>query len=299
MADQLQRMAEAERLDRYSGPVLFSSDAAAQFISQLFAVQLSPPRKPLLANEWMSRSLPEAKLAGKLNRRVFPEFVTITDDPTRETWAGRQLAGRLTVDDEGVASRPITLVSSGRLTGLPMGRQPTKEIKQSNGHVWASPMLWPMPAVTSLFVETSDPKSGLRDELRRLAGDFGLEYGLLVTQLDDPRFSGSYRSTYLPPGTDAQLLTPPVLVYKVYVEDGRMEPVRGLVFDEVSLRTMRDVGMMGDDPHLTNLRLSSLSSMIMVPASIVTPSILVEEMDLKEDSARETLPLSGNPMFGE
>lgn len=78
-----------------------------------------------------------------------------------------------------------------------------------------------------------------------------------------------------------------------------MDPVRGLVFDEVSMRTMRDVGLMGDDPRLTNLRLASLSSMIMIPASIVTPSILVEEMDLKEDSARETLPLSSNPMFGE
>jgi TldD protein len=299
MAVELQRMAEAERLDSYSGPVLFSLDAAAQFVTQLFAVQLSPPRKPMLANEWMSRSLPEAKLAGKLNRRVFPEFVTITDNPTRETWEGRQLAGQMLVDDEGVASRPVTLVKDGRLTGLPMGRQPTKEIKKSNGHVWASPMLWPMPTATNLFVETSEPASALWDKLRQLASDFGLEYGLLVTRLDDPRFSGSYRSTYMPPGADEQLLTAPVLVYKVYVEGGRMDPVRGLVFDEVSVRTMRDVGLMGDDPRLTNLRLASLSSMIMIPASIVTPSILVEEMDLKEDSARETLPLSSNPMFGE
>ncbi len=308
MAVELRRMAEAERLDSYSGPVLFSLDAAAQFIAQLFAVQLSPPRKPLLANEWMARSLPEAKLAGKVNRRVFPEFVTITDDPTRETWLNefppgrreiRRLAGHLAVDDEGVAAQPVTLVEKGRLTGLPMGRQPTREIKQSNGHVWASPMLWPMPTVTNLIVETSEPATAMWDELRQLASDFGLEYGLLVTRLDDPRFSGAYRSTYMPPGTAEQLLAPPVLAYKVYVEGGRMEPVRGLVFDEVSVRTMRDVGMLGDDPRLTNLRLATLSSMIMIPASIVTPSILVEEMDLKEDSSRDTLPLSSNPMFGE
>lgn len=299
MASYLQKMAEAERLDSYSGPVLFSGDAAAQFVAQLFAVQLSPPRKPLLANQWMSRSLPEPKLAGKLNRRVFPEFVTITDDPTRESWEGRHLAGHLEVDDQGVASRPVTLVKDGRLTSLPMGRQPIKEIAESNGHVWASPMLWPMPTVTNLFVETSEPATALWDKLRQLASDFGLEYGLLVTRLDERRYSIPYRRSYTGGDDSDQLLSAPVWAYKVYVEGGRMELVRGLVFDDVSVRTMRDVGMMGDDPKLTNMRLASMSSAIIIPVSIVTPSILVEEIDLKENPARETVLLSSNPMFGE
>ncbi len=299
MASYLQKMAAAERLDRYSGPVLFSGDAAAQFVAQLFAVQLSPPRKPLLANEWMSRSFPDPKLAGKMNRRVFPEFVTITDDPTRETWEGRHLAGHLEVDDQGVASRPVTLVKDGRLTNLPMGRQPIKEIAESNGHVWASPMLWPMPTVTNLFVETSEPANAMWDKLRQLASDFGLEYGLLVTRLDEPRFSIPYRRSSTGGDDSDQLLSAPVWAYKVYVDGGKMELVRGLVFDDVSVRTMRDVGMMGDDPKLTNMRLASMSSAIIIPVSIVTPSILVEEMDLKEDTSRETLLLSGNPMFGE
>ncbi len=297
MAGELEAMAASELIDDYSGPVLFGGDAAAQFVAQLFALQLSPPRKPLLANQWMSRSFPDPKLAGKMNRRVFPEFVNITDDPTRETWEDRHLAGRMEVDDEGVAGQKVTLVREGRLVGLPMGRQPTKEIKESNGHVRASRMLWPLPAVTSLFVETSAPVANLRDELRRLAGDFGLEYGLLITRLDETRYSRSFRRSFSGPDASDQLLSAPVAVYKVYVEDGRLEPVRGLVFDEVTVRAMRDVGMMGDDPRLYNLRLSTPASSI--AASIITPSILVEEIDLKEDSAREPLPLSGNPMFGE
>jgi predicted Zn-dependent protease len=99
--------------------------------------------------------------------------------------------------------------------------------------------------------------------------------------------------------TSGRLLSAPVGVYKVYVEDGRLEPVRGLVFDEVTVRAMRDVGMLGDDPQLTNLRLGSRSSSVIIPASIVTPSILVEEIDLKEETTRETVLLSSNPMFGE
>ncbi len=33
----------------------------------------------------MQDYMPGAKLAGKLNRRVLPEFVTVTDEPTRES----------------------------------------------------------------------------------------------------------------------------------------------------------------------------------------------------------------------
>jgi len=156
-----------------------------------------------------------------------------------------------------------------------------------------------MPTVTNLFVETSSPVSGLVDELRRLADDFGLDYGLMVTRLEEQRYSMPFQSSFTGFDPSVQLLSAPLAVYKVYVEDGRMEPVRGLVFDEVTVRSMRDVGMLGDDPRLTNLRLGSLSSAVMISGSIITPSILVEEMDLKEDSARETVLLSGNPMFGE
>lgn len=299
MARELEAMAGAEIIDGYSGPVLFSGEASAQFIDQLFASQLSPPRPPLLANEWMSRSLPKAKLAGKLKRRVFPEFVTVTDDPAARTWEGHPLAGHLPVDDEGVAGRPVVLVENGRLTGLPLGRRPTKEFSESNGHVWASPAFWPMPRVTSLFVETSNPVSDLTGELRRLAGEFGLEYGLLVTRLDEPRYAMTYRRSFNVGDTSDQLLSAPVVAYRVYVDDGRMEPVRGLVFDEVTVRALRDVGLLGDDTVLHNRRLGSGSRAVIIPGAIVTPSILVEEIDLREETTRETVLLSTNPMFGE
>ena len=42
------------------------------------------------------------------------------------------------------------------------------------------------------------------------------------------------------------LLTGPVITYKVYAGDGRMEPVRGLAFDEVSIRTPRATRRMAD-----------------------------------------------------
>lgn len=299
MAAELEAMAGAEVGEGYSGPVLFSGEASAQFVDQLFASQLSPPRPPLLANEWMRRSFPRARLAGKIKRRVFPEFVTVTDDPAARTWEGHALAGHLPVDDEGVAGRPVVLVRNGRLVGLPLGRRPTRDFSESNGHVWASPAFWPMPRVTSLFVETADPAHDLTVELRRLAGEFGLEYGLLVTRLEEPRYSMAYRRSFSPGDTSEQLLSAPVGVYRVYVDDGRMEPLRGLVFDEVTVRALRDVGMLGDDPVLYNRRLGTSARSVIIPGAIVTPSILVEEIDLREETTRETVLLSTNPMFGE
>ena len=39
------------------------------------------PLTPRLDEEWMQDYMPGARLAGKLNRRVMPEFVTVTDEP--------------------------------------------------------------------------------------------------------------------------------------------------------------------------------------------------------------------------
>jgi predicted Zn-dependent protease len=51
MAEELEALLAAETLDEYAGPVLFTDYAAAQFIAQLFAGQLSPVKSPLLAEE--------------------------------------------------------------------------------------------------------------------------------------------------------------------------------------------------------------------------------------------------------
>jgi predicted Zn-dependent protease len=139
IADELEALLAAETLDEYAGPVLFADYAAAQFVAQLFAAQLTPVKSPLLAEEWMQQYMPDAKLAGKLNRRVLPEFITVTDEPTRESWEGIKLAGYKLVDDEGVPTEDVTLVEEGRLVGLPTGRGPTKKLTESNGHAITFP----------------------------------------------------------------------------------------------------------------------------------------------------------------
>lgn len=298
MASELEAMAAAPTLDEYAGPVLFEGDAAAQFISQLFAAQLSPTKTPLTADEWLKRDLPDPKLVGRVNRRVFPEFVTVRDDPLAHEWNGVHLAGHREIDDEGVPSEEIVLVENGRLVGLPMARQPTKKIPGSNGHAFTFENQWTIPVVTNVFVEAERTKGDLAKELRELCRDFDVEYGLLIKRLDEPAVSNRYRWTEVSEETQ-ELLTAPVVMYRVYAEDGRVEPVRGLVFDDVSIRSLRDVSALGEDTSARNVLQPLGVRGVFYPAAIVTPSILVEEMEFKAGAVHEPMPLTANPMFEE
>ena len=299
MAEDLRDEAAAPVLDEYSGPVLFSDYASAQLISQLFAGQLTLSRDILTPEDWMSQYLPKGKLADRVNRRVFPDFVTVTDDPTMTTDAkGHRLLGTQTVDDEGVQSRAITLVKDGRLITLPSTRQPTKKVPKSNGHAHTYMNQWTLPAVTNLTVKSSKPLASAQmiEKLRQLARDSGNEYGLLITLLEDTRISDEY-SWMEPSQSKPKLLASPIIVFKVYAKDGRMEPVRGLDFDDVTIRSLRDVAAMGKDEQLYSIEQATIMPRIYYPVSILTPAILIEEMELKSNPVQEPKPLSANPLF--
>jgi predicted Zn-dependent protease len=274
--------------------VLFTDYAAAQFIAQLFAGQLTPVKSPLLAEEWMQDYMPPAKLAGKLNRRVMPEFVTVTDEPTRESWEGTKLAGYKLVDDEGVPTEDVTLVEEGRLVGLPTSRGPTKKLTESNGHAITFSNQWTVPAASNLFVQSKRSKKDLVKELRKLAKDFDSEFGLLITLLDVPEISRRYQRTESFDEPGSALLTGPVVAYKVYADDGRMEPVRGITFDEVSIRTLRDIYALGKEPALTNMG-QAVGPGMYYRMAVVTPDILVEEMEFKASSGSEPRMVGGRP----
>ena len=295
MAGDLEAMIAAETIDEYAGPVLFTDHAAAQLVAQLFAGQLSPTKSPLVAEEWMKQYMPDPRLAGRLNRRVLPEFVTVTDEPTLKNWQGERLAGHMVVDDEGVPSEDLTLVEEGRLVMLPMGRGPTKKLTASNGHAVSFRNQWTVPVATNIFVRTSEPKKDLVKELRNLSSDFGNEYGLLITRLDEPEISRRYQWTESSDELGSALLSAPVAAYKVYEADGRIEPVRGIAFDDVGIRALRDIFAMDDEPKLTNLVAPVGISGMHYRLAVVTPDVLVEEMEFKSSSASEPVMVGARP----
>jgi hypothetical protein len=82
-------------------------------------------------------------------------------------------------------------------------------------------------------------------------------------------------------------LTPPLEVYKVWVEDGREELIRGAEFEAVTVKTLKDITETSDDYYVHNFLLGHDNEL---PATIIAPSILIEEMELKETEAEAIKP---------
>jgi hypothetical protein len=77
----------------------------------------------------------------------------------------------------------------------------------------------------------------------------------------------------------------PRLLYKIWVKDGHEELVRGAVFGDLDARALRnDLVAAGSDLNIENRVLN-------VPHSIVTPSILFDELEVKrQDIQKSKLP---------
>jgi predicted Zn-dependent protease len=199
--------------------------------------------------------------------RVLPKFVTVVDDPTMKTFGGKDLLGSYDVDSEGVMTRQVTLINDGMLENYLLGRQPLRDFSASNGHGRATPGGAPQPSVGVLLVKSSEPESpkALNDKLKQMAAAQDKAYG--------------YRVDTLGPGNSPRLL------YRIYANDGHEELVRGAVFNELDVRSLRnDLSALGDDPLVSN-RMSGL------PQTIIAPSLLFDELEVKRaDTTKEKLP---------
>jgi len=279
-------MVDAETTDTYIGPVLFTPRASAQLLSQLFVDNISNPRKPLTMDNRFDQYLTDARLVRKLNFRIMPEFISFVDDPTMMEYNGLELKGYYEFDDQGVLAERITLVEDGKLRNYYMSRTPTAKIKKSNGHgrltqsrIGAVEIVGKPGNVIMQSTETYKPEE-LKQQMIEMCREMDLEYGLIIDRMN---FSG--RSN---PDEGMRFRTagggevPRVIVaYKVSAEDGSLTPIRSLEFDNINERALKDILAVGDDFEETTIMFDAAFNNL---ASIVVPSILFEEMELKKAS---------------
>jgi predicted Zn-dependent protease len=294
LAERLLKLSDATILEDYRGPVLFEKQAAAEFFAQTLSPNLCNP------NEKLSRmSSGMFGLKERLGRRILPTTVTVVDDPLATTFGGVPLKGGYLVDDEGVKAQKVVLVQNGILKTLCSGRTPSRYVKETNGH-WHNGAATP----SQLFITASQtlPFDQLKRKLIQMGKDDGLQYVLIVRRITslylrllnagEPGFKGL--GAYLRP--DQVSLAPPTLLYKVNVEDGSEELVRGARFEHLSTRVWRDIVAFGDDPAayiVMNAVLTSANA-----TSLVTPSFLVSELDLGRWQHETDKPmLLKNPYF--
>jgi TldD protein len=249
--------------DEYRGPVLFSADAASTVFSDLVGDNTLGLRPDL-----GQPARTKGAFAASYKSRVLPDFLSVVDDPTLASMNGRSLMGKYDVDDEGVKAMAVSVIENGKLVNYLMGREPIRDFPASNGHGRARlPQNYPGPSLGNLIVhssETSSPQE-LKKKLIELCQQRELPYGYYVETLGPQRV--------------------PRLLYKVWAKDGHEELVRGATFGDLDTRTLRnDLIAAGNDVNVENHPLN-------IPHSIVNPSILFDELEVKRANAnKDKLP---------
>ncbi len=106
-------------------------------------------------------------------------------------------------------------------------------------------------------------------------------------------------------------ITAPVMLYRVYVKDGREELVRGLTFSDITVKSLKDIEAVGSNYYLHHRLLSrsgrrspfsffsGRSNMgAGIPGSVVAPPVLFEELELKKSTgSKKNPPLLVHPFF--
>jgi TldD protein len=309
MAETLSLKTELEEVENYSGPVLFAGQAAGEFIFQLLGKGVSDPRSPLYENEMLTRGLSKDMgfLTKRFGRKVLPEFLSAYDDPQMKEWRGNPLIGFFSVDDQGTPSERTEVVKDGKLSSFLMSRTPTKKIAKTNGHGRYKGERYIdriCGMVGNLVVESHETMSSaeLRKMLIGICKDFEIPYGIIVTKLEMTR-PKTLRERYMDyfsmraGGVEKPLLSSAVTAYKVDVETGKVALVRGFDFSSVTSRVLRDIVATDDTEYVYNFVYRDDNGNA-YPMAVLTPSILVEEMDLEPSGKKaKKLPVLSHPYF--
>lgn len=257
--------------EEYRGPILFSNDAASSVVRELIEPNLLG-KKPKLGENARTTG----PWSSSYKMRVLPDFISVVDDPTISSFVNLPLFGDYKLDDEGVKAERVPLIENGQLVSYLVGREPIRDFPTSNGHGRASATGGPEPRPGNLIVETNDPRPDveLRKKLVELGKQHNLPYGIYVETLG--------------PGLE------PRLIYRVYTNDGHEELVRGAVFGDLDVRSLRsNLVAAGTAPMVEN----HLES---VPFSVASPALLFNELLIKRTPASKLgLPEYGPPPLSD
>ncbi len=303
-ASELMALRAAPPAQDYTGPVLFEARAAAPLLAQVLGPAMNGSRPPLafqpVVEQMLSGLGGKSDWSGRIGSRVLPPTVSLVDDPSAKEFHGTPLLGGYAVDDEGVRARKVTVVDKGNLTELLMSRRPGPDSGSSNGHGRLGLLGDAKPTMSNLFFNASETfspaelKKKFLDECRSEK----LEYCIIVREMDNPALSLLHQEDFSEllasfgggAGTGDRL---PLLVYKVYPQDGREEIIRGARIIGLNTRALRNLAGIGNDNFVYNYMQSQTvgfagtalgafgSAQSGLPASVVAPSLLFEELEVR------------------
>ncbi len=301
MIVNMSSVAKAPMLESYTGPVLFDGMAAGQVFREMLAGGVAGSVNPVGTQR---RSFQGSEnLEKKIGQRILPRSFNIYDDPNIKTFGDTYLFGHFEYDDEGIKAKRVDIVVDGKLKNMALSRVPTKKLSGSNGH-GRRPMGGgsATAAIGNLFIEDEDAVSSdeLKQELIDAAKDEGLEYAIRVKSVRSTSL-GSSQNDIMAFFMNMQRgrsggIGDPVYAYKVYVDDGREELIRGVEFGSVTTRALKRILASGKDRTVYNYIGIGFGGAT-PPTSIIAPPVLFEELELSRiEQEQDNLPLMENPI---
>ncbi|MFN0060011.1 MAG: metallopeptidase TldD-related protein [Planctomycetota bacterium] len=272
----------APLVEPFTGPAILMNRASGVFFHEIFGHRIEGHRQ---------KSAEEGQTFTKMvSKPVLPEFLSVIDDPTRAQLGAQDLRGFYRYDDEGIPAQRVDLVKDGLLRTFLLSRSPLEGHSQSNGHGRREPGREAVSRQGNLMVESTRTvpieklREMLREECRKQARPFGYVF-------ED--ITGGFTTTTR--GGPQAFKVLPVVVWRVYADGRADELVRGVDIVGTPLSCFSKIICTGDDPAVFNGSCGAESGW--VPVSAVSPSILVEQIEIeKRERSQSRLPILQPPV---
>lgn len=280
--DKVLALRAAPLVEPYTGPAILLNRASGVFFHEIFGHRIEGHRQ---------KDVEEGQTFTKMiGKPILPEFLSVIDDPTQMRFGNEDLRGFYRFDDEGVPSTRVSLVENGVLKTFLMSRSPVLEFTKSNGHGRREPGRQVVSRQGNLMVQSSKtvPFQKLREMLVAECKKQNKPYGYLFEDI-----TGGFTMTSR--GGPQAFKVLPVVVYRVYADARPDELVRGVDIVGTPLSCFSKIIATGDDPAVFNGTCGAESGW--VPVSAVSPSILVEQIEIeKRERSQERLPILPPPI---
>lgn len=281
VAKDLTALLKAPPAEPFVGPAILSGRAAAVFFHEIFGHRIEGHRQKDPAEG--------QTFAKRLNEPVLPNFLNVIFDPTRSSLNGLDLNGSYEFDDEGVKTRPVTVVEKGILKTFLLSRSPVGPFHQSNGHGRRQPGREVVSRQSNLIVESSKQVSDtkLREmlvaEVKRQSKPYGLYFDQVTGGYTTTRREGLQAFTVIP-----------LVVYRVYADGRPDELIRGVNIVGTPLASFEKILATSDKSEIFNGYCGAESGS--VPVSAISPALLVSEIEIqKKRNAQDKPPLLSRP----
>lgn len=271
LAAKLDALRKAPELPPYTGPALLSPRTAGLFFHEAMGHRLEGER---LLDPSEGQTFRE-----KMGEKILPSFLTITDDPTLKSFDGESLYGHYRYDDEGVPAEGVNLVERGVLKNFLLSRKVPKPFKKSNGHGRNQYHQEPVSRMSNLVITTEKGHSReeLKEKLRLEALRQGKPYGIFIHEVEGGE---TQTDSYDFQAFKGNLL----VVTAVDARTGKEQIITGVDFIGTPLVAIQKIIAAGSRQEAENSFCCAESGE--VPVSIISPSILVSELELQRAAGK-------------